>query len=260
MRRALKLLSLTAIALAAMAIVAQAELTQSGDLITSFEGSITPHRLPRGEQAPVSVRVAGNIKTTHGLRLPQLRKIAVAINRAGQLDDKGLPTCRIASIQPATEAVAKQRCANSIVGSGHVTLVVRLPSQADYISRNNLLAFNGPRRHGNKLILAQIYSKNPPGAIVLTFTVKKHKGVYGNVIETSLPKYAENWAYLTQFEMTLGRTFTVHGKQHSYVSASCAAPAGFPGAVFPFGKASYTFGTGQVLTTKIVRSCKVAGG
>jgi hypothetical protein len=241
------------------AVGANAELVQEGGVIASFEGEITPNHLPRSVPAPVSVRVAGNIKTTEGVRLPQLRKIAVAINKAGKLYDNGLPTCKVSTIQPATEQVAEQRCGDSIVGSGHVTLVVRLPSQADYISRNNLLAFNGPTRKGKKLILAQVYSKNPPGAIILTFAVNKHSGTYGNVIETTLPKYAENWAYLTQFEMTLGRTYRWHGKQRSFISASCAAPAGFSGALFPFGKATYTFAGGQVLSTKINRSCKVAG-
>ena len=259
MTRALKLCLLAVVALGALGALAQAELTREGDLIVSFQGAIAPNHLPRTDAAPVSVRVAGNVKTTHGLRLPQLRTIAVAINRTGRLYDKGLPTCGIATIQPATEAVARQRCADAIVGTGHVTLVVRLPSQADYISRNNLLAFNGPRRHGAKLILAQIYSKNPPGAIVLTFTVKKHSGVYGNVIETTLPSYAENWAYLTSFEMTLGRTYRYQGRQRSYISAACAAPAGLPGALFPFAKATYKFGGGEVLSTKINRTCKVAG-
>ena len=259
MKRALALCALSLAALGTLGALAQAELTREGDLIVSFQGGIAPNHLPRTGSAPVTVRVAGNIKTTNGLRLPQLRKIAVAINKAGRLDDTGLPTCKISTIQPATEEVAKKRCADAIVGDGHVTLVVRLPSQADYISRNNLLAFNGPRKNGNKLILAQVYSKNPPGAIILTFTVKKNQGTYGNVIETSLPSYAENWAYLTSFEMNLGRTYRYRGKTHSYVSAACAAPAGFPGAVFPFGKATYEFGTGQSMTTKIVRSCKVSG-
>lgn len=253
------LLGAAVAALGISTLPASAELTQKGDLIASFQGAITPNRLPRTGSAPVAVRVAGNVKTTHGLRLPQLRTIKVAINRAGKLYDKGLPTCPVEAIQPATEAVAKQRCGDAIVGDGHVTLVVRLPSQSDYISRNNLLAFNGPRQGKDKLILAQIYSKNPPGAIILTFTVKKHAGTYGNVIETSLPNYAEGWAYLTSFEMTLGRTYTYRGKRRSYVSAACAAPAGFPGAIFPFAKATYEFSTGQSMTTKIARSCKVAG-
>lgn len=259
MRRVAKVCLLSVALLVGLATLAEAELSRKGDLIVSFEGGISPKRLPRTGGAPVTVRVGGNVKTTNGLRLPQLRKISVAINRAGKLDDTGLPTCKISSIQPATEEVARRKCADSIVGNGHVTLVVRLPSQSDYISRNNLLAFNGPHRDGKKLILAQVYSKNPPGSIILTFEVKKHGGVYGNVIETELPKYAEGWAYLTQFEMNLGRTYRYRGKTHSYVSAACAAPAGFPGALFPFGKASYYFGTGEVLSTKINRTCKVAG-
>jgi hypothetical protein len=257
MSRVLKLCLLTVVAVVAVAALAQAELNRKGDLIVSFQGEISPSELPRSKPVPVSVRVSGNVKTSNGLRLPQLRTIAVAINRSGRLYDKGLPVCQVASIQPATEEVAKKRCASSIVGSGHVTLVVRLPSQSDYISRNNLLAFNGPTRNGQKLILAQIYSKNPPGAIVLTFAVKRTKGLYGNVIETTLPDYAESWAYLTQFDMTLGRTYTYRGKERSFVSASCAAPAGFPGALFPFAKASYEFSTGDVVTTKINRHCKV---
>jgi hypothetical protein len=239
--------------------VAVAELTRDGDVVASFVGGLTPKSLPRDRAVPVIVRVAGRIKALRGTQLPQLRKIFVAINKAGQLDDKGLPACRVASIQPATEDAAKRQCARSIIGDGEVTLVVRLPSQDPYVSRNRLLAFNGPSRHGVKLILAQVYSINPPGSIILTFKVRKHRGLYGHVIETELPSYAQGWAYLTRFELNLGRIFKVHGKRHSYVSASCAAPAGFPGALFPFGKATYVFGSGQVLTTKISRTCKVAG-
>jgi hypothetical protein len=257
--RPIWLLALSTTALLCTVALARGESEQHGDLIASFQGGIFPKRLPRSEPAPVSVRVAGNVKTTHGLRLPQLRKISVAINRFGRLYDKGLPTCRVSSIQPATEAVAKKRCAGSIVGSGHVTLVVRLPSQSDYTSRNNLLAFNGPRRHGQKLILAQIYSVNPPGAIILTFTIKKHKGLYGNVIETTLPTYAQNWAYLTNFEMTLGRTYRYRGRERSYVSAACTAPVGFNKVLFPFARATYVFAGGEALTTKINRTCRVAG-
>lgn len=148
MRRLAGLAGLTLALVLCLGIAAQAKLNRKGDLIVSFQGEIKPSELPRSKPAPVSVRVAGNVKTTKGLRLPQLRKISVAINRSGRLFDKGLPTCQVERIQPATEEVARQRCADSIVGFGHVTLVVRLPQQPDYISRNNMLAFNGPREGG----------------------------------------------------------------------------------------------------------------
>ena len=52
------------------------------------------------------------------------------------------------------------------------------------------------------------------------------------MIKTSLPKSARKWAYVTHFDMKLRRIYTYQGKKHSYVSAGCAAPDGFPGAVY----------------------------
>jgi hypothetical protein len=76
-------------------------------------------------------------------------------------------------------------------------------------------------------------------------------------MSTTLPKSAQNWAYLRGFEMTLDRQSRYRGKAHSFVSAACAAPAGFPGAVSPLAKASYGFANGQHMKTTIVRSCRV---
>jgi hypothetical protein len=250
---------LAILALAAMANPARAELFQEGDLRASFEGAITPKKLPRDSYAPVGVRVAGGVRALGGSRLPQLRTIRVAINEAGRLYDKGLPTCEVERIQPATEEVARRICGDAIVGGGRVSLVVRLSGQRDFVVRGKLLAFNGPRRGKRKLILAQIYSHNPPGAFILTFTVRRRAGVFGTEIATELPSYARGWAYLTFFEMTLDRTYRHAGELRSYVSAACSAPAGFTKAVFPFAKASYGFAGGQVLSTSIQRTCQVAG-
>jgi hypothetical protein len=242
-----------------LAIPVQAEVSQQGDLITSFEGDLLPRKLPRKTLAPVSVRVAGDFKTTKGAQLPQLRTISVAINRAGRLYDKGLPTCRLATIEPATEEAAQKLCGQAIVGSGHVTVGVHIENQAPFEVKANLLAFNGPREHGHKLILAQVYAKDPPGAFVLTFRLRRGPGLFGTVMSTSLPASARGWAYLSHFDMTLDRRYRYRGEARSYVSAACGAPAGFPGAVFPLAKARYGFANGQALKTTVVRSCRVRG-
>ncbi len=236
---------------------AQAELFQQGRLIVSFDGGLMPKTLPRKQLAPVAVSVAGDFKATEGADLPQLRTISVAINRAGVLDDKGLPACRVKAIQPATEAEAQTLCHRAIVGTDHVTVAVHIEGQAPFPVRAKLLAFNGPRRHGQKFILAQVYSEAPPGAFVLTFRLKRRPGLFGTVMSTTLPRSAQSWAYLTHFDMTIGRRYRHQGKARSYVSAACAAPDGFPGAVFPFAKATYGFDDGQRLTTTVVRSCRV---
>jgi len=257
--RARHLLSLAVAAALCLAIPAQAEITQQGKLITTFDSSLTPKRLPRNEPAPVAVRVAGDFKTTEGAKLPQLRTISVAINSAGRLYDKGLPTCEVKTIEPATEAEAQKLCHRSIVGSGHVTVQVHIENQATFAVKASLLAFNGPTRHGRKLILAQVYADNPPGAFVLTFRLKKQPGLFGTVMSTRLPASAQSWAYLSHFDMTLDRQYRYRGKGRSYISAACSAPAGFPGATFPFAKANYGFANGQHLRTTVVRSCEVGG-
>ena len=254
-----RLLTITVTLLLCLGIPAQAELSQEGDLLVSFDGGLQPRTLPRNTSAPVTVRVAGDFKATNAARLPQLRTISVAINRAGELYDKGLPVCQVENIQPASEVEARRVCGSAIVGTGHVAVAVHIPTQAPFAVTGKLLAFNGPRRGYHKTILAQVYSKKPPGAFVLTFTVKREKGLFGTVVSTTLPGSARKWAYLTHFDMTLKRTYFYRNKQRSYVSASCAAPAGFPAAVFPFAKASYGFDNGQALTTTVVRSCKVGG-
>jgi hypothetical protein len=252
------LLLTVALALCA-AIPARAELNQQGKLLVGFDGGIFPKTLPRHTPVPVAVRVAGDIRATEGATLPQLRTISVAINSSGRLYDKGIPTCRVAAIQPATEAAARSACPQAIIGAGHVTVLVHLDSQSAFEVHGNLLAFNGPRRRGRKLILAQVYSKDPLGAFVLTFEVERHEGLFGTVMSTTLPGTASGWAYLTHFDMTLERTYRYRGRLRSYVSASCAAPAGFPGALFPFAKATYGFDNGQRLTTSVTRTCKVRG-
>lgn len=237
----------------------QAELAQEGDLITSFDGVLAPSTLPRTSLAPIAVTVAGNIKSTSddATKLPQLRTITVAINKAGKLYDKGLPTCVVRRIQPATEREARRICGGAIVGHGHATVQVRLPAQPLFTVDADLLAFNGPRRKGRKLILAQIYSHAPPGAFVLPFVVRHRHGVFGTVMSTTLPESAREWAYLTHFDMTLDRRFSYRDRLRSYVSAACSAPAGFPGALFPFAQATYGFDDGRSLTTTVFRNCWV---
>jgi hypothetical protein len=203
------------------------------------------------------VHVAGDVKSTGGAKLPQLRTIVVAINRAGRLYDKGLPTCNVRAIQPATEKEAQTLCHRAIVGTGHVALQAHISGQHPFGVTGKLLAFNGPRKHGRKLILAQVYSTNPPGAFVLTFTLKRRPGLFGTVMSTTLPPEARQWAYLTHFDMTLDRSYRRHGAVHSYVSAACSAPAGFTEVPFPFAKASFGFADGRKLHSTLVRSCRV---
>jgi len=259
--RAARLLTAATALLLCLGISAQAERNGEGDLVVTFDTAMHPTRLPRQTVAPVAVRVAGDVQLASGntAQLPQLRTISVAINRQGRLFDRGLPICHVGEIEPASERAARRVCGGSIVGSGHVTLQARIPTQPLFTVKAKLLAFNGPRRSGDKLILAQAYARKPPGAFVLSFRVSRRPGLFGTVMSTTLPRRTQHWAYLTHFDMTLHRIYTFRGQPRSYISAACSAPAGFDTVLFPFARATYDFANGQSLTTTAAQSCRVAG-
>lgn len=243
-----------------LAAPAWAELNKEGDLIVAFEGGQAPSVLPRSRPVPVAVRVAGGIRSATGRddQLPQLRTIAVAINRQGRLFDRGLPICEVSSIQPSTEEKAREICGEALVGRGRVTVQVRIPTQPPFPVRGRLLVFNGPTREGHKTILAQAYTRSPPGAFVLTFRVSRRaEGAFGTVLSTRLPREAWAWAYLTRFEMSLHRTYEHRGVRRSYVSAACSVPAAFDSAIFPFARATYGFADGRRLSTTVSGRCRV---
>ena len=57
--------------------------------------------------------------------------------------------------------------------------------------------------------------------------------------------------------LTIGRKYHYRGNQRSFISASCAAPAGFTGFPYELAKATFTFAGNQKLTTRLPGDCKV---
>lgn len=253
---------LIAFAVALLLAVASASAVVNGGhgVIAKFDGGIHPSSLPRDIPAPVSVHVGGGIKRAPGAvdALPQLRRIKVAINRQGQIFDRGLPICRAVKIQPSTPAAARRICGDALVGSGSVAVQVRIPSQTPFMVPARLLVFNGPDRDGRKLIFAQAYARSPPGAFILTFEVKDGEGIRPTLLTTTLPPQTRRWAYLTHFEMTLHRSYEYRGERHSFVSAACSAPDGFSGTPFTFARATYYFTGGSKLSMAQSGRCRVA--
>lgn len=242
------------------AAVAQAELGQEGNLVVHFDGGISPHALPRSTAAPVAVRVDTTIRTTDGADPPpQLREIAIGINREGRLFNRGLPTCRVRRIQPATLRAARRICGGAIVGSGRVGVRVVLPNQPPFTFRGPLLAFNAKPAGGKRRLIVQVYGFRPPSAFVLPFTIDRRPGEFGTLIRTRLPAAAQEWAYLVHFEMKLRRTYVYRGKRHSYISAACPAPPGFTQIPYPFAKGTFGFSDEREVTMTLLRDCRVRG-
>src|ERR1700748_148527 len=171
-RTVLAALACAGLIVCALAVAgASAEVVREGTLQVSFNGGISPQKLPRDELRPVTVLMDGKIATTDRSIPPKLEKIVLAINKEGVIDATGLPTCSVAKLNSLSSAQAKKACAGALVGHGNVTSRVSLPSQGAFASTGELLAFNG-RLHGKPAVLAQVASKAPlPLTYVIPFEV-----------------------------------------------------------------------------------------
>jgi hypothetical protein len=120
-----------------------------------------------------------------------------------------------------------------------------------------MFAFNGTYK-GRPAILAHVYGTDPvPTSFTLPFVISKAKGTFATVLSATLPDAASN--SVTGIELILQRRFSYRGEARSYASAGCPAPKGFPGAVFPFARASYEFVGGRGLSSVLTRSCRARG-
>ena len=258
-RKARVLAAIAAVLLFAIAALAQAALVQHGDLFITFNGELTPAALPRHGPVPIDIQVAATIRTPDNANPPALRQITIEINRYGRLDTRGLPRCSASRIQATSTAVALAACRSALVGTGAFTANSTYPEEAAFPSHGRILAFNSTLG-GHRAILAHVYGTKPlPISRNFTFRLRSSAGTYGTVLSAALPKSINNSGYLKSISLHLHRLYTYRGATHSYLSADCPAPAGFPGAVFPLAHASMSFADGVTLSATVIRSCRVRG-
>jgi hypothetical protein len=240
-------------------------VSQEGNLRVAVSGKLSPRRLPRKGVAPISVAVGGQVSTTDGAPPPELKTIAVEINRNGHFDTTGLPLCPLAKIQPASSARALANCRSALVGEGAFTALAGFGEAESgavetYETQGRLLLFNG--KQGKKPVLfGQIYSARPfATSFVIPFTVKDiSKGSFGTILSATLPAALRSWGNLTGIEMKLSRRYAYEGKSHSYLSAGCPAPKGFGVASFPLVRSTFAFEGGVSVSSTLTDQCKVRG-
>lgn len=244
---------------ALVAAMASAELSERGDLFIRFRGGISPNALPRKELAPISINVSGTVKTLSGERPPALRAIKIELNRGGVLDSRGLPKCHYDDLIATYPRQAMEHCRDALVGEGIYQANTAFPEQATFPSQGHILAFNGVYE-GQEAILAHIYGTEPvPITRILVFHIHRKAGMFGTVLNAELPESVNHYGYVIRVALLLFRRYVFHGQQRSYVSAACAAPAGFSAASFPFARTSMTFEDGRRLSSTLTRSCRVRG-
>jgi hypothetical protein len=232
-----------------LAAAAVAEVAQRDGVRVVVAGGMSPTELPRSD-IPVAVSMSGHISATVPGALPKLETISIAINSHGKLRGSDLPACRLGRISPSTTAEALAACRSSLIGAGHFSADVKIPEQSPFPSAGKILAFNG-RLRGRPAIFAHVYGTDPvPTSYVLSFAIHRGRGTYGTLLQAALPQVTGEWGYVTGVSLSL---------QPRFVTASCPAPPGFPGAVFPLMKTSFGFAGGLTLDSTLTRSCRVRG-
>jgi hypothetical protein len=254
-RRRLVTLALLLTVAGALAAVARAETIQSGDVRVAFQAGFAPKALPRERPAPITVDFEGRISTTDGTHPPALDKLLIELNSAGVIDTRGLAKCATAALQATSSDLALARCRPALVGKG--TFVAQLPVERNLLVGGRALVFNGTVDGGPGMLI-HIYVSEPVRlTLVIPIKVSPQAGRFGTVLRTTVPRLAGGSGSIVAMKLKIGRRFHVGGEPRSYVSAACAAPEGFPGAVFPFARGSFTFSDGRTMHTVLSRSCRV---
>jgi hypothetical protein len=240
------------------AAIARAELSRNENLLVAFGGRFLPHSLPRDRDAPIRVDLTGQVKTTDGTRPPQLRRISIAVNRYGRLSTEGLPTCSPDQLESTDPQLAMERCGDALVGHGRFGAHLEFPELAPFPAEGTMLAFNG-RSHGKPAVFLHIHGSNPVEiTVILTFEIShRRKGKFGTIFTAKIPRIAADLGYVSDLSLDFGRKYTYLGRQHSFLSARCAAPDGFPGAFFTFARGTFYFAGGKKVTSTLARDCLV---
>jgi hypothetical protein len=239
------------------ASLARAELVAKGNLFVKFSGGISPTKLPRHTNAPISVRVDGTVKTLSGDTPPALRFISIAINRGGRIDTTGLPVCQRDQISVGTSQAALAACGEALIGTGRYVAGVEFPEQATFPLQGRILAFNTVI-DGERAILAHVYGRKPfPNSRIFVFHIHSSTGTFGTILTASLPKSINRNGYMKRIVLDLKRNFVYRGRQHSYLTAACEAPEGSGFGIFPFVKVGMTFEDGRKLASTLIRTCTV---
>jgi hypothetical protein len=256
MRRIAVLAMLLACLPVAAAVARQ--IVQQGHLRVTFEGRLQPRALPRERDVPVTVQLGGSVRTTDGSNPPQLRELTIAMNRAGRVSVAGLPSCQASELQQTSTKRALAVCRGALVGHGHFAANVDFPGAPAFPARGAVLVFNASRR-GHMGLLLHLYGSTPVrAAFVLPFNVSRRaEGPFGTVFSTHLPRLASDLGYVTDIDLTIGRRYRYEGRRRSFISASCAAPDGFPGALYRLAEATFDFAGGTHLVSNLPSDCRV---
>lgn len=193
--------------------------TRAGNLILKGDGAIKPKTLSKTKFTPVKADVSGSLKTVDGSQPPVTKEVNVEADKNIQLNTKGLKVCSAGKLEAQDTKAAEKACPDSIVGKGATDVRVEFPESNPFSAHGPLVLFSG----GPGMLLVHAYVNVPlPTALVTKVAISKVKnGRFGTKYLARIPTIAGGSGAVTDFSLTVDRTYTYKGKKVGYLSAKC---------------------------------------
>lgn len=203
--------------------LAKAEPFGFGNLLVDFHLDSAPNRLPRHENAPIAFWGSGDFRTKDGTTPPKLQRMTLEIDRFGDVETRGLPTCTQAELKATTVFQARRTCRGAILGTGSGTGVVEFPEQVPLPAHTPLTFFNGPVVAGDPSLIVHAFLTVPvPTTYLVPLRIERiRKGVFGFRVESKFPPIAGGYGAITHFDFKFDRRWTYRGRKLSYINARC---------------------------------------
>jgi hypothetical protein len=199
---------------------ANAALIKVGNLVLKTDGGFRPTALPRDHYAPIDFRAHADLINTEGGAPTPLQELRLDFDRNGKLETKGLPVCPPARIAHANTGQARKRCADALVGTGHVGAIFFFEGEG-VSARVKASLFNGPRKGGNPTVIGHAFTTIPrPRTYVVVIPIERRKGAYSYRATFDVPKISAE-GVLTHIDGRIGRRYVHRGDDESYASARC---------------------------------------
>jgi hypothetical protein len=229
------------------------QTVRAGNLIVTIEGGITPRKLPKKTPAPITLSVSGSLKTADGTHPPALKTLDLEFDKHGQLNTKGLATCRARQLRSTLTATAERVCKDALVGTGRAEAEIAFPEQAPFSASGKLLIFNGAPEGGKQVLILHVYAFVPaPTTFVATAVIGRQGGKYGTTAEVKIPTIVSGQGSLIAFNATLHKTWTYKGQKQSLLLATCPT-----GHLYAHG--DFTFADATKIAGDVARSCTPKG-
>jgi hypothetical protein len=246
------LAALVAIAIPVSAAMGGETITGPDGNTQSLEASVTPKGLYPKTASPAALSVevkTGTATAANGVPSPAVHDV-IDFDKNLSLTTKGLPTCTTSQLQNTSTEAAERACGKAKIGTGSAITLLPTGSQV-FTEPTKVTAFNGAPQGGKPTVLLHAYGTTPlQTTLVLVGTVTSYgKEGYGPRLDVIVPPIGGGSGAITDFKVTINKSWTYKGKKVSFVNAKCPASKKLK------YRGAFTYGDGTTITATHTQTC-----